>query len=361
VAAGRGAALAAKVALVAAATAVVIGVAALGWAVAGSGSGGSGEQVAARTTSAGTSTPSPLASPAGIVPWVDSTPVPETTTPAQTPDPAVLAVPKCRGDQLQGAYTGSALEGGYSFNDFEIANVSPDPCRLSGEPTSFQYLGADGQSLFGGTQAKCNPQPCSQAMLAPNGAVDSASDAAGASRAVFRISGLNPAPGACGGATVVQSIALTMPGGGILTIPTSNANGCLGTNLGAFVPEVQTIVPPTVPPVVLITAAQVPSKAAVGQDMNFTIEITNVSNSAFSFGDICPNYELIIGDKAVDYTHNLNCHVVSEIAPGAHVLFAMKIAIPANLSPGNYDAIWTLDASYATPDTPSYPLTVIAP
>jgi hypothetical protein len=200
-------------------------------------------------------------------------------------------------------------------------------------------------------------------MLAPNGTVDSASDdaASAASRAVFRIRGLNPAPGACGGATVVQSIALIMPGGGTLTIPASNANGCLGTNLGTFVPEVQTIIPPTVPPVALITAAQVPSKAAFGQELNFTVEITNVSGSLFSFGDTCPNYALIIGDKAVDDTHNLNCHAVLSIASGADILFAMKVLIPTDLQLGSYDVSWTLDAPYASPDTPSYQMQVIAP
>jgi hypothetical protein len=158
----------------------------------------------------------------------------------------------------------------------------------------------------------------------------------------------------------VQSIALTMPGGGILTIPASNANGCLGTNLGAFVPEVQTIVPPTVPPVALITAAQVPSKAAAGQDMNFTVEITNVSDTAFFFGDTCPNYVLALG-QAIDDRHNLNCHTVPSIAPGAHILFAMKVGLPASLEPASYDVSWALDVPYASPDMPSYQLQVIAP
>jgi DNA-binding CsgD family transcriptional regulator len=357
-------ALAAKAALVAGALAAVIGVAALGWAVASSGSGGSGEQVATRTTSARTSTPSPLASPEGVVAWVDSTPAPFTTAgPAPTPDPSVLAVAECRGDQLDGAFTGSAFQGGYTFVDFVIANVSPEPCRLSGAPASFRYLGADGGLLFSGTQAKCDPQPCSQAILAPNGGIASASDddTAAASRALFMVRGYDPAPNACDGPGAVDEMSLDLPGGGTLTIPASESGKCLGPDLGPFVPELQTIIPPTAPPVALVTAAQVPSKAAAGQDMNFTAEITNVSDGPFSFGETCPNYIVTIGDKAVYDTHNLNCRAVSEIAPGAHVLFAMKIAIPANLELGSYDVSWTLDAAYASPDAASYQLQVIAP
>jgi hypothetical protein len=143
-------------------------------------------------------------------------------------------------------------------------------------------------------------------------------------------------------------------------IPASGVYRCLGTFVGLFVPEVQGSGPLTVPPVALITAAQVPSKAAAGQDMNFTVEITNVSDTAFSFGDTCPNYVLALG-QAIDDTHNLNCHTVPSIAPGAHILFAMKVLIPIDLQLGSYDASWRLDAPYALPDTPSYPLTVIAP
>ena len=146
-----------------------------------------------------------------------------------------------------------------------------------------------------------------------------------------------------------------------MTISASQSGKCLGPDLGPFVPEVQTIIPPTVPPVTLITAAQIPTKAAAGEDMNFTAEITNVSHSPFTFGDTCPNYVLIIGDKVVDDTHNLNCHDSPTIASGAHVLFAMKATLPAGLAPGSYEASWTLDAPYASPDTPSYQFQVIAP
>jgi DNA-binding CsgD family transcriptional regulator len=358
---------AAKVALAAGAVASVAAVGVLTWAVATTGSGDLEEgRVLETSTSAAPATPPPTPSPVLFlpIPWLDSTPAPFATgSPPPTPDPSVLAFAECRGDQLDGAFTGSAFQGGYTFVDFVIANVSPEPCRLSGALASFRYLGADGGLLFSGAQAKCDPQPCSQAILAPNGAVDSPSDDAGAaaSRALFRVRGYDPAPNACDGPGAVDEISLELPGGGTLTIPASESGKCLGPDLGPFVPEVQTIIPPTAPPVALVTAAQVPSKAAAGQDMNFTVEITNVSDTPFSFGDTCPNYALIIGNKAVDDTHNLNCHVSPTIASGAHVLFAMKATLPAGLEPGSYDVSWTLDAAYASPDAASYQLQVIAP
>ena len=356
---------AAKAAVVATMLAIVIGLGVMAWAVASTGSGDTGpvRAIGPMIPESGTPTPSPV-SPPGVVAWLDSTPAPFATgSPPPTPDPSVLAVAECRGDQLDGAFTGSAFQGGYTFVDFVIANVSPEPCRLSGAPTSFRYLGADGGLLFSGTQAKCDPQRCSQAILAPNGAVDSPNDDAGAaaSRALFSIRGYDPAPNACDGPGAVNEISMDMPGGGTLTISASQSGKCLGPDLGAFVPEVQTIIPPTVPPVALITAAQIPMKAAAGEDMNFTAEITNVSHSPFTFGDTCPNYVLIIGDKAVDDTHNLNCHASPTIASGAHVLFAMKATLPAGLAPGSYEVSWTLDAPYASPDTPSYQFQVIAP
>jgi DNA-binding CsgD family transcriptional regulator len=354
--------LAAKLGLVAAAVVVLAGMGLLAWAVASTGAGDSNEAIDGATTSANSQpTPSPLASLP--IPWVDSTPAPgPTEEPAPTVDPAVLAVPECRGDQLAGAHTGSRFQGGYTFIEFVIANVSADLCRLSGRPASFQYLGARGDVLLSGTQTECATHTCTQFVLAPNGSVATTGDEDPASRALFSVRGYDPAPGACDGAGAVAEIVLSMPGGGNLDIPAAESGKCLGTDLGSFVSEEQTIRPPTAPPTTLITAIQMPAKTTAGQELNFTVEVTNVSDRAFSFGDACPNYILIIGNKDVYDTHSLNCRPVSAIEPGGHILFAMKVAIPANLELGTYDVSWTLDASYASPDTTSVPsLEIIAP
>lgn len=356
-----GLALAAKAGLLIATLATVTGVGALAWGVAYTGSGDSGDVLVPTTSPA--ATPSPLAPLP--VPWLDSTPAPQPSAALiATTDPSVLAVPECRGDQLDGEYSGSVVEGPYTFSDFVIANTSSDSCRLSNEPSPFEYLDADGQKLMEGTQAECTPGLCAQyiAVLEPNGTLPSSTDDQDnpRSRALFRIRGFNPVPNTCDGSNAVQSIVLGIPGGGMLTISTAAVNRCMGTFVGLFVPEVQGGRPPTAPPTTLITAAQIPSKTTAGQEMKFTVEVTNVSDTPFSFGDTCPNYVLAIG-KGVNDTHSLNCHAVSEIAPGDHILFAMKVMIPAGLQLGNYDASWTLDAPYASPDAPSYPLAVIAP
>jgi DNA-binding CsgD family transcriptional regulator len=343
--------LAAKLALAAGAAAAVAGVVVLAWAVSTTGPGGAG----ADHTPGASPTPSPFESPFGAIAWVDSTPAPYAASPAATPtvDPLILATPECRGDQLAGVYTGSRFAGGYTFVEFVIANVSAAPCRLSGSAASFQYLGAAGDVLVTGQQAECSPLECAPALLAAGGSIGSTGQEDPAARALFSIRGFDPAPGACEGSGAVSEIRLTMPGGGAFTIPEEESGKCLGPDLGPFVPEEQTIHPPP-PRVALITSAQLPAKTAAGQELNFAVEITNVSDSPFSFGDVCPNYILIVGNKAVYDTHALNCRPAGTIAAGGHALFAMQVAVPADLAPGAYDIDWSLDAPYAQPDRQAF-------
>lgn len=354
--------LAAQLALAAAALAAVAGVAVLAWAVSATGPGDSG--AVEEVTPSVDSTPSPVTAPLGAIPWVNSTPGPYAPSPpvAPTINPAVLATPECQGDQLAGKYSGSHSAGGYTFIEFVIANVSTDECRLSERPASFQYLDASGEVVTSGDQAVCSPQACLPALLEPNGSLASTGEDDPASRALFSVQGFNPVTGSCDGAKSVNEITLTMPAGGSVAIPVGESSGCLGPVLSWFVPEEQAVRPPTAPASVLVTAAQLPRKTAAGQDLIFTVEITNVSDTRFSFGDVCPNYILIIGNKDLYDTHSLNCRPVQTIGAGEHALFAMQVSIPASLTPGSYGVGWALDAPYARADTaPSSVIDIVAP
>lgn len=131
------------------------------------------------------------------------------------------------------------------------ASSWPERCRLTGAPSSVEYLDADGQSLFLVWQPECTPVSCaaSVAILEPDGHLPTSSpdDSGSESRALFIIRGSRPAPNACA-ENSVQDIALGLPdNGGVLMISVASVDACLGTFVGQFVPEVPRASPPTAP------------------------------------------------------------------------------------------------------------------
>lgn len=90
-----------------------------------------------------------------------------------------------------------------------------------------------------------------------------------------------------------------------------------------------------------------PKTAAVGQTVDFTVTLQNIYYRTLQFNDGCPKYiEALMGPDGWTTGKEwyvLNCQPIGAVQPGASVLLAMKIAIPASAPTGSYSLIWELD------------------
>ena len=160
---------------------------------------------------------------------------------------------------------------------------------------------------------------------------------------------------------VVTALLVSLPAGGnpIVATPTSPGPGLGGTprcdvptagstfTAYAFVP----VQPqePTVEPQPAAVTLSLPPTAASGSDLAFTVTLTNRGGQPASL-DPCPTYteDLIVGGRALKPPAPpqflLNCTAIgSALAPGASVTLGMHYSVPATVTPGPVDLVWSMD------------------
>lgn len=97
-----------------------------------------------------------------------------------------------------------------------------------------------------------------------------------------------------------------------------------------------------------VTIDDVPAAAAPGDELTYTVTLTNRSSTAQSLVP-CPSYTeyFTATGGAEPEVHSeryaLNCTNVPPVAPGASVAFAMRITVPATDSAGMAKVGWQLD------------------
>lgn len=322
------------------------------------------------TPTAGSATKEPPASPsptlttppsqvvAAIVPWSSATPAPPPTMEPATPAPDA---PTCRADQLAaddagwGGATGSLLGG------FLVWNTSGSPCRLEGVP-SIAILDATGRALkvTVGTAPGAPAQPI---LLGPHQSAPVLYQEAPAGLASITFQWFNWCAAAPTGSL---SLAVTLPGGGVLHLPVA-LNGSTGGEASmprcddASAPSTMTASafeatpgpsptePPAVPAESLRPALEVPDQATAGSALHYVAALTNPTAAAISLTP-CPAYrESLVtpsNQLAVDYL--LDCAAAPSIGPGQTVRFAMELQIPSAQPPTDQAAlIWELDPYYS--------------
>jgi len=159
----------------------------------------------------------------------------------------------------------------------------------------------------------------------------------------------------------VSGLLVTLPTGGspIVADPASPGPGFFGTprcdqpmigstfTAYAFVP-----VPPQEPayqPEAASVVLSVPPSVTAGDDLAFTVTLTNRGAAPAVFSP-CPTYteDLIIDGRALKPPESrqflLNCAAVgSALAPGATVTLQMHYAIPTSIRPGPVELVWEMD------------------
>ena len=325
---------------------------------------------------------SPAVVAATPVPWVDSTPGPTPSrAPFSTPNPADLAVPPCRAEDLEGTHDGGNGAGGWAFMYFAFTNVSRESCRLEGVP-AIQFLDADGQAepttwredpcIIPSIVAPCPHlvailQPDTGQTPLPNSRLKPGQ----AALSLMFWGRLSDIPSYTPCPLSASAIAFDLPGdGGRVIVPfDSPMNACYSPGVSQFGPApTPTPVPGARPQ--LTARLELPDTVVAGSPLRFVADLTNESTAApFVFGDLCPAYTVILGEKQAQEWHSLNCKPVVSIGPGQTVSFAMELAIPKDIAPGSYFLDWTTSggtyvafagAGSASEKTP-YKVTVVAP
>jgi hypothetical protein len=243
--------------------------------------------------------------------------------------------------------------------DLLFTNVSSTACRLNGVPT-IQFVDDNGETEASTwLQQQCLPvsSGCESlsAVLEPDqGQTPVPGYGVGPSQAsVYVIFASGPPPEGDPSATPcpksVEALLVTLPNnGGQLTVPMQWSDPCFLPSVGQFNPA-PTVSPGPFNP--LSAVLHLPDSVMAGTTLQFTVEISNAGPELFSFGPLCPNYEVAIeapssvDPKTTAGSHSLNCQLVQKIDAGGSVTFAMQGDIPATVPGGSYSVDWMLNGT----------------
>jgi uncharacterized repeat protein (TIGR01451 family) len=293
-------------------------------------------------------TPSPtgsLASAIAVIPWVDAGPPPPEGRP--TPRPVPPGTKTCGPADLtataewEGAT--ATMAGGVS-----VTNVSATACMLDGPPkvvvirAGTRTMTATYRANAGGGPAGSTPP--GPGLLEPG------------DRGGWWLFWQNW----CGPALVPTTVVVTLPGGGTIVAKRDpqNPNPGIGSTPRCDAPEYPSTLeatafeyappePPLPPPgQQASTTISGPPTARAGQDVIFTVAITNLGPKPAVF-DPCPTYteDIIFGGLRLgDRSYAVNCAAIGhEVAPGATIVLEMHYPIRATAAPGAADLVWAMD------------------
>jgi hypothetical protein len=295
-----------------------------------------------------------------VVPWLDQRPVKASAHPP--------LAPPCRGSVLrarlflQGA-TGSLVGG------VNLLNAGSAPCSLLGWPAvSFTGAAASTTPL----QVKELPRsPVPLDVLAdPPGSLRALAPGKSASVSLWWSNWCGPGSVPTGSpGTPPDGIDLALAGGTSVVVPLAQAPRCDAPqspsllSVGPFAPTERHLPVSSRLPLraVIVGARPVQVKPGLrafrvhrGELLRYQVAVTNTGRRSFRFaGSSCPVYveQVVPGPQQV---YVLNCRPAGTLPPGATVLFAMQLRIPANAPLRASSLTWELaPKTYQAPFAPA--------
>jgi hypothetical protein len=274
---------------------------------------------------------------ASVIPWI----------PAVPPAPPVPPVaPPCTAASLESDFfvqgaTGS-LAGGVALTNEGVA-----ACSLLG-PVTVRFL--DGSDPSGLMQYQLKPDPVDPGVPLP--ALGALQHGQSAFVAVWWSNW-------CGDSRPTR-IGFTLPSGEELVFPLDKSSRCDAPSapstlgVGQPAPRAPQPLPASRLPLraeIVETFRQGPKvipgvRARRGGVARFRVALTNVSRRPFRFGRTCPTYEEGTGLDKPRELHVLNCRPVGVMAPGARVVFEMRVRVARDARLGRTSLTWEL-----APDT----------
>ncbi len=291
---------------------------------------------------------SPLASPPAVVPWTDATAPPEPARP--TPRPVQAGTRTCGPGDLaataewQGA-TGSMAGG------IQVTNVSSTACVLEGPP-KLVVIEAGKRTMVtayvpGAGPGPAGTEPPGPGLLEPG------------DRGSWWLFWSNW----CGADLLPTAVRVSLPGGNGTLVAVPGASrvgpGIGGTprcdapdspsSLTAMAFEYRPPEPPLIESQPASVTISAPATATIGQDVRFTVALTNLGDQP-AILEPCPTYseDLIVGGlrlkPTADREYALNCSAIEDaFAPGATIVMEMRYPIPRYVGPGSAELLWSMD------------------
>jgi hypothetical protein len=282
-----------------------------------------------------------------VIPWIDAIP----GLSAATPSPVVGAGTRsCGTSDLRITFDGGqGLGFGQLTATISFVNTSDTGCVLQGVP-GFALLNAQGNTIVTNPSGYRITDRSDPVLMAARGDSRQA-------YVPFAWPGIDQTTGGgpCPSAETATAIRLELPNhGGPFTLSTAHATllpvviaPCHGSiAVGAFqaaAPSADT----TPAPYPFSYRVDVPASVRAGDNLSYTVTITNIGQTPAAFSDPCPTYhedlypiDAQAGPLPGKHLYFLNCQPIRRIAAGASVTFAMILEVPAMAIPGKYTLIW---------------------
>ena len=278
-------------------------------------------------TTAATGGASEFEASPGAVQWIDAPPDNPAPTPPATAPPGTHP---CTAFQMsaKGSWqpNGGALVGGVRFT-----NHSGTACSLHGVP-EVRLVDGKGHRLSFAEQGSGAPDP--GAVLMPPGANDAAA---------IGVQWTNW----CGPLSQPVKVQINLPDKGNVINVDPDGDGFKGappcTNQGAAstitVDPIQTAAPPVAPPpsAGLVATIRSPASVVAGSTLRYEVTLKNPTSDPVPLQP-CPSYSESVATVSARY--RLNCDPVGQIGPGASVVFAIQLAVPADVPLGPANLQW---------------------
>ena len=291
----------------------------------------------------------PLGSQLALIPWIDATPPPAPGKP--TPRPVPPGTRSCAAADLTATASWEGATGSMA-GGIGVTNVSSTACVIDGPPklvvilagtTTMQtaYVAVDAAGPAGTT-------PPGPGLLEPG------------DRGDWWLFWTNW----CGNPLVPTDVLVTLPDGSgpLHAVPDTTISGAAvglsrprcdapesPSSLTAMAFEYRAPEPAIVEPQPAAATITAPATATIGQDVTFTVTLTNRGDKPAIF-DPCPTYseDLLVGGVRLkppaDREYALNCAALGgPMAPGATVTFEMRYPIPDSIAPGPAELLWSMD------------------
>jgi len=150
----------------------------------------------------------------------------------------------------------------------------------------------------------------------------------------------------------VAAVRIGLPGVGMVMVgvgPVPVGYACQGVGVGAVADPPLPVEAPAEPALPNVTIAA-PAQVHAGQQLRYTIVLTNPTKLPIDLRQACPNYdeELFadivhggppLGGKNI---YGLNCAAAGVLKPATPMTFAMVLDVPADATPGSYTLVFSL-------------------
>jgi uncharacterized protein DUF4232 len=283
-----------------------------------------------------------------VIPWIDAKPAgldQGLATPVSSTPPR-----ECRDSDLRASSSTYDVKDDELTLGVQLMNQSGSDCVVAGVPMVILLAEAGPIALTQTTLGAVRPTPVVMSPLIPSVGPDQAE-----AQLVVSWRMADAGSSACSaGVAAATAIQLLLPGQSEpIRVEAFADKGNTPVPVCPPYLGVEPFQASAIPPGAILTpqywkaTLHIPTSAEPGSSLDYQVTLENVYYRPLEFHNGCPGYiEALAGPG--DWTTGkvwfaLNCRAIGMVAPGASVLFAMRMAVPSNAPAGSSTLIWELN------------------